>query len=203
MCRFSYDGEKFTHFLLSWQIFHADEVPWFIHCSSMFPVKRTTDLGEADSWGWWLVLVMRCSFGYLAPARGGTSTSRVMVTGQLPSSFSLCTEIIRWQQINFSRFMKELRSWSRFAEYLNYTPSAQTRAAATVRWNETYTFSSFHHSSLTCQILKYLHNYTEVDIVVCPVCSGVVQNISPEYSVCMRCLYGLWLVTVFTIMTGV
>lgn len=132
MCRFSYDGEKFTHFLLSWQIFHADEVPWFIHCSSMFPVKRTTDLGEADRWGWWLVLVMRCSFGYLAPARGGTSTSRVMVTGQLPSSFSLCTEIIRWQQINFSRFMKELRSWSRFAEYLNYTPSAQTRAAATV-----------------------------------------------------------------------
>ena len=136
-----------------------------------------------------LVLVMRCSFGYLAPARGGTSTSsRVMVTGQLPSSFSLCTEIIRWQQINFSRFMKELRSWSRFAEYLNYTLSAQTRAAATVRWNETYTFSSFHHSSLTCQILKYLHNYTEVDIVVCPVCSGVVQNIIPEYSVCMRCV---------------
>ena len=133
MCRFSYDGEKFTHFLLSWQIFHADEVPWFIHCSSMFPVKRTTDLGEADSWGWCWWRVMRCSFGYLAPARGGTSTSRrVMVTGQLPSSFSLCTEIIRWQQINFSRFMKELRSWSRFAEYLNYTLSAQTRAAATV-----------------------------------------------------------------------
>ena len=152
----------------------------------MYPVKRTRP-GRGGQMR--LVLVMRCSFGYLAPARGGTSTSRrVMVTGQLPSSFSLCTEIIRWQQINFSRFMKELRSWSRFAEYLNYTPSAQTRAAATVRWNETYTFSSFHHSSLTCQILKYLHNYTEVDIVVCPVCSGVVQNISPEYSVCMRCV---------------
>ena len=108
------------------------------------------------------------------------------VTEQLLSL--VCTEIIRWQQINFSRFMKELRSWSRFAEYLNYTPSAQTRATATVRWNETYTFSSFHHSSLTCQILKYLHNYTEVDIVVCPVCSGVVQNIIPEYSDCMRCV---------------
>ena len=129
MCRFSYDGEKFTNFLLSWQIFHADEVPWFIHCSSMFPVKRTRP-GRGGQMR--LVLVMRCSFGYLAPARGGSSTSRVMVTGQLPSSFSLCTEIIRWQQINFSRFMKELRSWSRFAEYLNYTLSAQTRAAATV-----------------------------------------------------------------------
>ena len=188
-------------FLLSWQIFYADEVPWLIYYSLVFPVKKIRSgrggqlrlvAGDGDEMQFWVFSTSSGRHQHQQESHGHWA-----VTEQL------CTEIIRWQQINFSRFMKELRSWSRFAEYLNYTLSAQTRAAATVRWNETYTFSSFHHSSLTCQILKYLHNYTEVDIVVCPVCSGVVQNISPEYSVCMRCLYGLWLVTVFTIMTGV
>ena len=129
MCRFSYDGEKFTHFLLSWQIFHADEVPWFIHCSSMFPVKRTRPgrggqmrLVAGDEMQFWVFSTSSGRHQHQQQSHGHWA-----VTEQL-----LCTEIIRWQQINFSRFMKELRSWSRFAEYLNYTLSAQTRAAATV-----------------------------------------------------------------------